>query len=279
MPKPYKLPNNYVEWEHFANHAKIFSLVTPKPISIFGIPSTLENIAFLFAEWQCGEYPVYCLRENLLQQMLETEVGEKLSLFEDIRLSMPSFILFFPKKTVLSPSSGYINYLVIRHEKLELPDHKDLISWACTDSEDNLILGYKRIRRDGTLQASAFSGDDPAQQKRALNLRDIVLQSILFLQYYPELIEESSPLPPPKTRGFAQSRIEQEYRLPRWLGKKKKTRQAEQEGEKVGGCRVGYWRQGHWRQQACGKDRKERKPLWIEPFWTPESTEEKARIV
>ncbi|MEW6495318.1 MAG: hypothetical protein AB1589_22800 [Cyanobacteriota bacterium] len=229
------------------------------------MPDVPRNLSHIYGVWSQG-YPLYCVRPNLLEQILETDVGENLALFADINLAIPSYILFLPQYQIKSPfGKGYIDYLVVHHEELELPEHKYAIAWGGVDSSEGLFLAYKRIRRDGTLQRSHLGDGSEEQKQQSLLIRNIVLQSILLLQYYPE-IEDQITVTPGKEKGFSKPKAESEFLLPRWLGKESTSSTSSSTGKK-GASKATHFRRGHWRAQSCGKGRTETRITWVRPAW------------
>ncbi|MBD2503960.1 hypothetical protein [Anabaena azotica] len=202
--------------------------------------------------------------------MSQTDVGDNLPLFEDIELEMPCYVLFFPKGAVKSASSkaAYINYLIVCHQELDLPEFKHVISWGCLDSNDQWIFSSKRIRRDGTIQASAFSTDDEEQQQRTLEIRNIVLQSILLLQYYADEMVHEMTAAPGKEKAFSQkARTPSEFRLPRWLGEEKKYRRTSGVATGTASGKSPHYRRWHWRVQRYGEGFSKTKVIKIKPIW------------
>jgi hypothetical protein len=264
--KPYKLPKEYLDFQAFNKHLTTIQLIKPKPINVLGMPEVANNLSHIYGVWAQG-YPLYCVRDSLLEEILKTDVGENLALFADINLAMPSYVLFLPQHRIKSPSGkGYIDYLVINHQELDLPEHKHAIAWGGVDSSNGMFLAYKRIRRDGTLQRSRFETENKEQQEQSLLLRNIALQSILLLQYYPE-IEEQITVVPGKEKGFGTAvKSESQFLLPRWLGKESKPAASSSTG-KSGASKATHFRRGHWRAQPCGKGRAETKITWVRPAW------------
>lgn len=239
----------------------------------------LRNLAYIYQQWQRG-YPLYCVREELLCDMLKTEVGERLELFSDIQLAIPYFALFFPKNLVKSPiDGGYIDYLIVGHQETNLPEHKHVFFWAGIDSQKSTVLGLKRIRRDGTLMHSYFAGETQEQKDNSLTLRNIVLQTILLLQYYPEEITSQvvSLDDLPQIKGFKRPNglglKENAYQLPRWLGlasPKKNYKPKTFTTTGIGTSKSPHFRAGHWR-------RLEDKSVWVRPAWVHSDSGENAR--
>lgn len=267
--KPYKLPKNYLNFLDFQKHLEATTQIKPKPINVLGAPSIAENLSFLYNFWAQG-YPVYCVRETLLDDMMATDVGENIALFDDIELDMPSYVLFFPQNKIKSPvSGGYVDYLVVYHEPLDLPEHKHMIAWGYRDSANSLTLSYKRIRKDGTVQPPTLSTINQEQEERNFQIRNLVLQSILLLQYYPEISEQMTVVPG-KEKGFSSKvKHDSQYRLPRWLGKESKPRPkySGASGTGTGSSKCIHFRRGFWRLQPYGEGRTKTKKIKIDPVW------------
>ncbi len=101
MKQNYKIPKGYMPWNRFAGHASNLSLLRGQKLTTENLPS-LHNLAYEFQAWLHG-YPLYCVRQSLLEDMLDTDVGENLALFSNIQLPIPCYLLFFPQQQVRSP--------------------------------------------------------------------------------------------------------------------------------------------------------------------------------
>jgi hypothetical protein len=260
--RPYKLPEQYLKFQIFQKHQKILSEISPKEISVNFNSLTLEdsarNLAHLFKLWEKG-FPLYCVRPSLLEDMMLTDVGENLALFNHIELEVPCFALFFPHGKVRSPHHGVLNYLIVQHEQIDTVEHKHLIFWGGIDSEERMIVSSKKIRKDGTLLRSQFSNNDKSMQEKVLAIRNIVLQSILLLQYYPHIVSDCQPS---SGKGFGQnSKNESQYRLPRWLGEESRSSQKADAEKGKGKGKCTHFRRGHWRLI------KEKKLVYVRPAW------------
>ena len=265
--KPYRLPKGYLTFQAFNKHLEQMLMVTPRPIDVLGLPNVAQNLSWAYSKWAQG-YPLYCVRDTLLEDMLKTDVGENLALFTDINLAIPSYTLFFPQGKVKAPSGkAFIDYLIINHEVLDLPEYKHVISWSGIDSSGGFFLAYKRIRRDGTLQRSHFGTEDKYEQEQSFVIRNIALQSILLLQFYPDEIQQEMTVFPGKEKGFNKIKIEPEFQLPRWLGKESKASQVSAHYKGSSSSKSTHFRRGHWRSQPCGKGRSEIKITWVRPAW------------
>lgn len=270
--KPYKMPEGYLSWNKFEKELNVI-VNSDRILTNLGIHSPIiEVISQDFQFWYEGDYPLYCVKNEFLEDMLQTDVSEKLALFKQIMLPIPCFILFFPKNKVKSPSEkeAYIDYLIIRHQELVGREHKYVVSWACLDSKLQAIAGYRGIREDGTLKRSAFSTEDPKQQKASLDLRNLALQSILLLQHYPGFFTENYiPVEITNFKGFSnqqhnniQTKLKNEFRFPRWLGEKKEYKRKHISSEAGSGSKRKsphpHVRVGHWRLID-----ENRPPIWV----------------
>jgi len=104
------------------------------------------------------------------------------------------------------------------------------------------------------------------EKDAAFLVRNIVLQSILLLQYYPEIQQEMKS--PTQSRGFGMAKPS-EYRFPRWLGNEKTNNRITErgEGQKETAKKSKHYRSHHWRLQPCGEGRKDIKPVRVRGAW------------
>jgi hypothetical protein len=271
MIKPYKLPQDYIKWANFLDHSdKISLLSAQKPYDLTNGINVGKNLAYLHEKWFIG-YPVYCVRRSLIEEMLETDVGDNISLFKNIDLGVPTYLLCFPESTIKSPvGNGFIDYLIVDIvendvKNSENNEYKYLIFWGCFDSNNTLLFSGKGIRWDGTIKRSPFilSG---LEKDAAFLVRNIVLQSILLLQYYPEIQHEMENTT--QSKGFGPVKTS-EYRFPRWLGSKKINNGITErgEGQRETAKKSKHYRSHHWRLQPCGEGRREVKPVRVRGTW------------
>lgn len=290
MKKPYKMPKNYINWAKFLEHLKKISFISPRKFDDLLAPDFQKNLSYLFDRWSKG-YPVYCVRQSLIDDMIQTDVGENIPLFLDIDLTIPNYLLCFPQKTVKSPvGEGYIEYLIVNieeNERLypsndERSDYKYYISWGCFDSNNFLIFSGKGININGTIKQSYFSGNE-MQKNTVFLIRNIVLQSILFLQHCPETQQEMNANTFDK-KGFSKpnTTLQKDYRFPRWLvGQLEIDNERSQQNEikdstartksrvesNEGSAKSKHYRRWHWRLQPCGEGRKTVKPVRVRGTW------------
>jgi hypothetical protein len=143
MNKPYRLPADYMKWSKFLDHSEKMSFVSAqRPNDLSSCTNPAKGLAYLHEEWSKG-YPVYCVRRSLINEMLETDVGENVSLFKNIDLSVPTYLLCFPKSTIKSPTeNGFIDYLLI-----------NIVEQSIKESEDE----YKYIVLWGMLRLKQYT--------------------------------------------------------------------------------------------------------------------------
>ena len=275
MNKPYRLPADYMKWSKFLDHSEKMSLVFPqRPNDLAGLTNPAKGLAYLYEEWSKG-YPVYCVRRSLINEMLETDVGENVALFKNIYLSLPTYLLCFPKSTIKSPiENGFVDYLIVNIVEQSIKEGEDeykyIVFWGCFDSNNVLLLSGKGIRWDGTTRQSQFVCSK-MEIDASMLIRNIVLQSILLLQYYPKVQQEMTSVAPTKqSKGFGADTKPLDCRLPRWLGNEKseynysesKTERKNEEAKKSK-----HYRASHWRLQPCGEGRKDIKPVRVTGTW------------
>jgi len=275
--KKYKLPKNYLDWGKFETHLIFFENQRPRKIDINDFSSriiynNIENCAYFYQIWKQGNYPVYCLRDSLLEDIQNTDVGENLPLFEDLEIAVPICALFLPRNQLKSPHlNNYIDYLIISQEAIISEEFKYLIVWCGIDSNQQVFFGAKRIRRDGTIQQSYFSSENVEQNQAALGLRNIALQAILLLDFYPDIVEQMNSLPD-KANGFGTDRAK-DCLLPRWLGKERKKSQSDSANQGTGAKKSPHFRRGHWRLQPYGEGRAKTRPIRIAPTYINSQTD------
>lgn len=246
--KDYKTPKGYISWNELKEKFRKVEIVN-------SIKEIKYDFSVLYSQQTfCLEnnYPVYCLRSSLMQEFEETDVGENIGLFLDI--SLPGFLILFPSKKVPSYASedGFIEYCFFTISEVMHPDYKYQMSWTCIDSQDNVVCSIKNIRKDGTIKLGCAPSDvKPWQIERSFYLRNIILQSVLMIEYQSSeisLVNFSK-----KEKGFAVSKPEphqSKFRIPRWIGESStsKSKKPEQQQIKPGTAKRHHWRRGHWRK-------------------------------
>jgi hypothetical protein len=265
-----------MKWSRFLDHSEKISLLNSlKPTDLLVVTNLERSAAYLYEEWSKG-YPVYCVRKSLIKEMLETDVGENISLFKNIDLVLPTYLLCFPKSTIKSPiGNGFIDYMIVNIaenniNESENNEYKYLIFWGGFDSNNNLLLSGKGVRWDGTIKKSK-SIDSEIEVDAAFLIRNIVLQSVLLLQNYPEIQEEMKSIATSKPKGFRKDTEPLDYRLPRWLGSEKTAKEYSERSESTSTRETAktttHYRSWHWRLQPCGEGRKDIKPVRVRGTW------------
>ena len=274
---PFKIPSNYLQWDELV---KIFDIgfkfleVNAPPELRMGI----DQQALIWASYQNPK--IYCIAPDLLEQFQLTDVGDRPELLIDLKCPISSFILLAPSKSIKSPcdDSAYIDYLVINilgenhpippeyfsiyKEVPRVPSgYKFAIFWSGIDSKGNPFMSMRGVRKDGKHSQSVFLDSDPEKQKTTLELREIVLQVVMSLEFKPDLIEDiQSNEIKPQSKGFSKPQNKKDCLYPRWIGKQ--YRKSSNQSKKSP-----HWVRGHWRRQPKGKrENPEYRWIWIEPF-------------
>lgn len=271
---PYKIPSGYLQWEDLSEiigqGMKFLHIKAPT-----GLRERIDRQGLLWASQP--KPPIYCIKSELIEQFRHTDVGDKPELLSDLKCPVPSFVALFPPGEVKSPGDkdAYIDYLVVNcvGERFPVPPSyfaidnspprvKDVfkmaIFWSGLDSKGNIFISYRGIRHDGTFQRSGFSTEDVEIQQISLQIRELVLQMMMAIEYCPELVlGEVTPKEVP-SKGFSKPKGNILY--PHWLGRH------HQKSVSSGSKKSSHWRRGHWRRQPRGsRQNPEYYYIWIEP--------------
>lgn len=250
------MPQGYLPWESFKKNVSVIRTLK-NTNKIYSASNNFHQTALT------ENYPVYCLRESLLSEIRQTDVGENVPLFLNVNLPLPGFIVFFPRKTIKSAcSKGYVEYCIFNCQP-QNGELKYVFSWTSLDSEKTLFLSSKNIRNNGTLLKSQVIEKNPEIIKNSFLLRNIILQTLLLIQYPTEtVITEAKDT----GKGFQpQKPASDSYLYPRWIGEEKKyiTRTSKTDSSASGSIKSSHWRRGHWRLAKVGAGRKEERPTWV----------------
>ncbi|MBD2489034.1 hypothetical protein [Aulosira sp. FACHB-615] len=282
LKKNYRVPKSYIQWQELA---ALITLISPE------FNNTRFDLAQRFtshrhALWLVQDAPIYCLDENLLELFTQTDIGDENAIFNDLVAHLPihSLMLLLPDGGVRSPDGGYVDYLNIHASNIHHPEwstgekyglkvphlkheHDVNVHYCCVDTQGTVwfsgwgINGGKLEQRDGDLGSSRSNELDKAFLRE---LRDLVMQSLMFLSFERTEIEAVSYRETVGS-GFVSSKEPKEKCLyPRWL----RLQESSKSRISKGGTHSSpspHWRRGHWRRSAVGEGRTERKWNWIQP--------------
>lgn len=272
--KPYKLPKEYSKWEDFIDEMNFFCDKSKK--TNYGkFSNEINPIVDNLSMEKIQSTPVYCIRKQLLEEISLTDVCDKSGVLSDLKVAIPMITVFLPDGMVESPTNevhATVKYVIIQHKEINDKTYKSAIYWTAMDSYRQFSIGARKIRHDGgylrdNIVENVGIQDKEEIERKFFKLQNLILQSLMLLQIYPELSEEMAFCEAHESKGFAKINHESLYRLPRWLGVKKIKRIYENSGNHSGVPKSPHVRSGHWRLQPCGKQNKERKTIWVRPVW------------
>lgn len=261
--REYKMPRAYISWETLSTIVTA-GLITSKECGL-SVPGFVHS--YRLSNWFVGDYPIYCIRPEILEAFDNTNVLEKPGILANWLPSMPYFLLAFPKECCIEvPDGGKLDYLVIycggentktlKYRGIELQPfsskYERNIQIAGVDTKETVWMS-------GTAVERAFIN----------RLRNLAIGAALAIEYTPELLSDVSAKET-GTKGFDKpaDRNPSIVRYPRWLGKNYQRKIcSEQSG--IHASPHSHWRRGHWRilETGDGKRWKENRKLWIEPVF------------
>lgn len=272
--KPYKLPKEYSKWEDFIDEMDFFCC-NSKKINYGNFSNEVNPIIDDISLDKIKNSPVYCIRKQLVEEIGLTDVCEKTSVLAELQIAIPTFILFVPENIVGSPTDkteSTVKYIVIQHKEINTETHKSAIYWIAMDSCKQFSVGARKIRQNGEYSKNSIVENvnlvnRQEVEKKFFSLQNLILQSLMLLQVYPELAEQMTFAQTHEVKGFGKINHESQYRLPRWLGTERIKRIYERSDNQSGIPKCPHVRSGHWRSQPHGKQNKERKTIWVRPVW------------
>lgn len=286
---PYKFPTGYIKWS-------ILSAVVASGI----IGNRNRNVharrdlagslnCHKLALWFTQHAPVYCLRENLLESLLNTDITDSAEILKDLEPTIPTFILLFPKDKIISPEGSAVEFCVIHLSKknqpeysqgkaygVEVPylkhDHPINMHWSAIENEGIGWYSGTGLTADGKIEFSNVSVGQSKINQNDINflaqMRSIVLQVFLLLQYEPDILKDvrADETPTPKVQGFQRQKTTEKFLYPRWIDEPvRKARKISSEARGTHASPVTHWRRGHWKTVPCGEGRADRKWVRIAP--------------
>lgn len=275
---PFRIPDQYPQWEELSR-----IIGYQMNLAEMGI-ERINTHALLMGEickqariWASYPKPkIFCVQTELIEQLKHTDLEESPELLLDLKGREPSFMLLFPPKLIESPNTGYLDYCVVnfigdRHPlppdytldpPRKNPEYQTMIFWSALDSNGEQFLSYRGIRPDGTFKKSNFTGDNEKQKQAAINLRNLILQLVMMIEYSPESVGEISVKEMQSSPGKGFSKPSSEVWYPKRLGSRKR-----ESSVKIGSKKSPHWVRGHWRRQPTGKrENPEYKWIHIKPF-------------
>ncbi len=257
---PYQVPRRYPKWD------EILTILAVSVDAATNEEETLKmdvcQLAHQYSHWVACRSPLYCLSEELLSDLLCSDIDNRI--INNIEIPLESFMVLFPK-TKICESEGAIDHLVFNLLE-ETINGKVKIHFAFgTTSIDgyswlgNFYLGEEQgvepnYRHNKSGEKFLMSKEE-TEFTRVLKM--LAIQILLTLDSRSGLVSDSIPksIIRQGQKGFAPLREEPQKKFPRWIGER-----APQNGKQrilnhqaSRHYKQSEWqRRGHWRLQPYG---------------------------
>jgi hypothetical protein len=289
---PYKIPKNYINWRSLSAVIAMAIMAAKESYKL----ASVDLATFLYVQkctlWFVKKSPVYCLKEEILNSFLQTDILNSSEVIKDLKPQISNFLLLFPQGQIVSPGNSPVNFCVVHLSDRSTPEnsqgsahgitapylpqeHEVNLYWSTLDDNSTVWFSGIGLYSDGRVEFS-----DRSLGRNALTSKDteflakmqsLVLQCFLLMQYEPEAItpvheEEIERKVNPK--GFTSKEAENKnFLYPRWLSEptRVKTSRTNSEPTTTHASPSAHWRRGHWRNAAVGEGRVDRKWVWVRP--------------
>lgn len=288
LRKKYKIPNNYIQWQDLA---ALISMNAP----LFNdnrLDRAQQFTSHRMALWVVHDSPIYCLDSKLLEKFQQTDIEDESLIFRDLIPQIPlhSLMLLLPKKTIVSPDGGYVDFLNIhcsdvRHPELSTgdkyglrpyylkPEHDVILHFGCVDTKATIwFSGWGINEADGKVFQKPISLGTakilPEDNNFIRQMQSLVMQCLMFLCFEKPEIDNVTFKDTINITGFSSTKEPKEKCFyPRWLRESKKEKLEVRHIKKIDShsSPSPHWRRGHWRRTAVGKGKVDRKWNWIKP--------------
>lgn len=233
-------------------------------------------------EMRDHDFPFFLLGRDFIEMLDHTDSLSDFSLSEEIGIPFPSFILLFPKGSLVLPIRG--GFDVQRIQITGWNEHGvdgNTFIMSCSPHSDAIHQGkvakvfcaYVNIGSDGTLihndpESVEFYHSDHEESEEELKLAiqshikiaSLMMKILTALAAEPELLESGFT---ENVRPAKRGRPRLEFRQPKWIGKRVRfDRESDLRGD---GHTCMHWRRGHFRRQPFGKGRTQNKIIFIRP--------------
>lgn len=282
---PYKFPSNYIQWRYLSGIIAS-SLIAQRNQSFHGdLASQLHSNRTSI--WFLQRNPIYCLSEGLLSDFLNTDIIDKPRMLRSLKPALHSFILLFPRGRIVSSENSEIGLAIVHVSDVNKPElsqaagcgltipylkheHDLNIHLSTIDSAGCLWFSGMGLFSDGSVEfddAADYGADNclPNDKQFLWQMRCLVLQTLLVLQYQPQLItDQEMPLQhyaKGGTKGFSsKTNPKEKFLRPRLLDSVplapvKKSKRA---STGTHASPSPHTRRGHWRFLEGHND-----PVWV----------------
>lgn len=285
---PYSIPRKYVQWEELSEiigTAMMFAEVDED--LLFSSQTFIANKRAVL--WATQEAPMFVVTPELLKAFGEAKITEDNtfigSLLEDIDIVYPTLILLFPRDNpIYDYEGGIVDYCVVNCYQPDNPNlstaskwglnvkdvvpefvqdvqkYKVWINWSGITTKGGHYFSTRGINRDNSYDPSSFWVSDQKMIDFTLNLREIVLQSLLLICSKPDLVITTASQEDRSTgKGFSLSNRNQKTKIlhPRVLGldyaERKVYPRHEGQSSGLGTPKRPHWRRGYIAQKPVGR--------------------------
>jgi hypothetical protein len=291
----YKIPPGYRQWGELSSDIAE-EIAGGELINLDCVASYIRH---RLALWVIKDAPLYCLSQELIASLTNTNLDNLETILPDLPITLPTFMVLFPKQSIMTPEGNYLECMVIHASQKDKPEDSSgfskkypSVDLQYLEHESNLLIDSCSIDSRGftwfagiNLKANGTISYDKgknlgtavmSQEDEDFTnvIRALFIQIILLLTYEPDLISDCDKNDlPTKGRGFSSSKgLGFSVRYPRWLGKNFKSL-TENDNSAMNPTGIGthksprtHWRRGHYKKVAIGKNRMDRKVVWIRPI-------------
>jgi hypothetical protein len=281
--RPYEIPKNYMRWEYLS---AIIAISLRAYTNTQGVDRATHLCLVRTALWFVQDAPIFCMSSAILRAFEQTDIHESKDLLSELQVAMPTFILLFPENSIKSSEGGNIEYCVVHLSDINnkrrsegsaygfdvsyIPHEHNLnLHWSSVDSKETVWFSGCGLDNGNIQKAKDELGRDVANDLDKLfikKMESIVLQSLLAIQYAPQLLEIEPSIVKSIRRPKQKQKEQIEIRRPRWIGKNYAIKSQKSSAVHSGQSPRMHWRRGHWKRVPVGKREENlRKRVWIEP--------------
>ncbi|MBD2132582.1 hypothetical protein H6F47_09115 [Sphaerospermopsis sp. FACHB-1094] len=282
--KNYQTPKGYISWQQLSGIVGV--ALSTCTVECAGIDFSYFIHSHRMSLWFIQDAPIYCITPELFAAFDNTDVLHKPEVLAGWQPSLPTFLVTLPKGILESPS-GELDYLVVHCASKEHPEWEtgkwydieipdlyvpDLhFDWSGTSTTETVWMSSSRVTENGDLVYNNQNNLgrnilDENDNKFVERVRNLVVNILLYLEYYPNTSTEISETEiSTKAQGFTNI-TNPNIRRARWLGKGYQTK-LDITNSGTHSSPHTHWRRGHWRilESGEGSRWKQSKRIWIEP--------------
>jgi hypothetical protein len=256
--RPVKYVEGYYSFEKVCSTiADIYYSTSPEKAYRYHLtyPKKTEYITiFVHSSVAQEKIPCYWIEKELLNALNNSSINIK---FEELHWAVKTGLVMIPKNTLLSPEGHHVRYIAWHLF------HDGAIYYSAFDG-DNFYCRKRTIA-----PGSVYCSTETSSEEEVINFNDY-LESILFklmflMECRPEIIEKEQVLKRNHS-GFGNT-VQPDYYEPLWIGKSYRYQSLSENKNRIEKKGIKpHLRRGFMKMQHYGKNRSQRKKIWIEPI-------------